>query len=149
LVQREDWEFLRKRLPKQAGFFLRLRQLPVDRSVSAEGGTARTLAPRISPAPATPSPQDARILLAANEGLAVLFAVWMGVCLLSNNRVVPRALRPASFNPIANYARFLGIAQTWRHYAKSFGSRTLLVVDATTVAGEHVDPLGERSHGHG
>lgn len=95
----------------------------------------------VSPASAPPPPEASALRRWSVEAAMALLLVAITTEVLNDNAPVPKVLRvpqPAWARAVIDYPRIL---QGWRMFA-SEPSRTdvMIYVDATTAAGEHVDP---------
>lgn len=133
LLSERDWALL-ARIPLAA--IGRVESF-VRRSVDAWGS-----------APHASSPLRARVARLATygrEALVVLFVIALGSQMLVENQSVPDVLRvrnqPLALRLLVEYPRFM---EGWSMFAPDAPTRdSLLIVDALTVDGRHVDPINE------
>jgi hypothetical protein len=98
--------------------------------------------------PAPPSPLRQRVAAFATQGreaLVVLFAIALGSQMLVENQSVPDAMRvrhqPLGLRLLVEYPRFM---EGWSMFAPQAPKQdSLLIVDAITADGRHVDPVNE------
>ena len=134
LLSDRDWAWL-ARLPHAA---TRRIESFVRRWVDAWG--CRPQAP--------PSPLRRRFAAVATQGreaLVVLFAIALGSQMMVENQSLPEALRvrhqPLALRLLVEYPRFM---EGWSMFAPEAPKHdSLLIVDAITVEGRHVDPINE------
>jgi hypothetical protein len=134
LLSDRDWAWL-ARLPQAA---TRRIESSVRRWGNAWGSRP--------PAPSSPLRQRvAAFATQGREALVVLFAIALGSQMLVENQSVPDAMRvrhqPLALRLLVEYPRFM---EGWSMFAPQAPKQdSLLIVDAITADGRHVDPVNE------
>ncbi|HEY4116349.1 MAG TPA: hypothetical protein VGM56_00785 [Byssovorax sp.] len=108
--------------------------------VAAQARARFAALPARSPGAATPS-----WIASTREAVVIVLGLVLFLLVLADNRRMPAWVRPP--REIARPARIalvrVGVFETWDHYADPRPVDGILVVDAVTVDGRHVDPMNE------